>query len=149
MNSALRPVIGMRHLLRRRAALALALALGLAGASFAKTEFDGVTVVVADAVHGAAERRVDDPEQVATIVEEVNAVRRKSWSSWQGKLANCAVRLSFHGADGRVGALVLQGDELIELGASRTAGTRRELGNFEAPVTRRLAARIRKPSDCK
>ena len=59
------------------------------------------------------------------------------------------MRLNFHGADGRVGALVLQGDELIELGASRSSGTRRELGNFEAPVTRRLAARIRKPSDCK
>lgn len=138
-----------RSSLGRRTVVAAALALAVGGAALAKTAFDGVTVVVAEAVNGAAERRVDDPEQVATIVAEVNAVRRKSWSPWQGRLRGCAVRLGFHGANGRIGTLVLQGDELIELGASRTSGTRRELGDFEAQVTRRLAARIRKPTDCK
>lgn len=131
------------------AAVLLALAFGAAGGAAAKTEYTGVTAVVAEAVHGAAERRIDDPAQVAVIVEEVNAVRRRSWSSFQGKLLNCAVRLSFHGPDGRVGALVLQGDELIELGASRSSGTRRELGTFDAPTMRRLAAQIRKPGSCK
>lgn len=135
----------MKTLLRLAAAGALLVA-GLAGA---RSEYDGVTAVVVEAVNGSLERRVDDAGQVATIVQEINSVRRKSWSSYQGRLGACAVRIGLHGASGRVGVLVLQGDELIELGASRTSGYKRELGNFEAPVTRRLAARIRKPGDCK
>jgi chemotaxis signal transduction protein len=115
----------------------------------AREQYKGVIAVVAEAVNGALERRVDDPEQVAIIVQEVNAVRRKNWSSFQGKLGACAVRLSFYGNDGRVGVLVLQADELLELGSNRTSGYKRELSTFEAQATRRLAAHTRKPSQCK
>ena len=109
----------------------------------------GVVAVVAQAVHGAMDRRVDDPAQVAVLVDEVNAVRRRRWSAFEGPLGACAVRLTFQGRSGRVGVLVLQGDELLELGVNRRSGYKRELGTFDAPALRRLAARIRKPSDCK
>jgi hypothetical protein len=127
-------------------AAALLVAPGLAPA---REQFNGVTSVVAEAVSGALERRVDEPEQVGLIVQEVNAIRRKNWSSYQGKFQACAVRLTFHSPRGKVGTLVLQGDELLEPGPNRTSGYKRELTTFEAPTTRRLAARIRKPSECK
>lgn len=131
-------------------ALALALCTGWCSASAeAREQYAGVVAVVAQAVHGSMDRRVDDPAQVAVLVEEVNAVRRKNWSAFQGKLGECAVRLTFQGTSGRVGVLVLQGDELLELGVNRSSGYKRELGTFDAPALRRLAARIRKPSDCK
>jgi hypothetical protein len=122
---------------------------GLGAPAQAREQYTGVVAVVAQAVHGSMDRRIDDPAQVAVLVEEVNAVRRKNWSTFQGKLGECAVRLTFQGTSGRVGVLVLQGDELLELGVSRTSGHKRELGTFDAPALRRLAARIRKPSDCK
>ncbi len=133
----------------RRCRWLLPILVSLAAPVQAREAYAGVVAVVAQAVHGAMDRRVDDPAQVAVLVEEVNAVRRKNWSAFRGKLGDCAVRLSFHGGAGRVGVLVLQGDELLELGANRSSGYKRELGTFEAPALRRLAARIRKPSDCK
>lgn len=138
----------MRRLSRRHLALAVLLG-GLALAAQARQAYSGVKSIVAEAVDGALSRRVDDAGQVATIVEEVNTQRRKRWTSWEGPLQRCAVRLHFHGARGRIGTLVVQGDELIEPGVSRTSGLKRELGSFDAPATRRLAARIRKPADCK
>lgn len=133
----------------------IALRIALLCAAFAGTlaqareQYTGVVAVVAQAVHGAMDRRVDDPAQVAVLVDEVNAVRRKSWSRFEGRLGACAVRLTFLGKSGRIGVLVLQGDVLLELGVSRTSGHQRELGTFDAPVLRRLASRIRKPGDCR
>ena len=92
---------------------------------------------------------MDEPEQVSVIVQEVNIIRRKNWSSYQGKFQPCAVRLTFYSSNRKAGVLVLQGDELLEPGVSRTSGYKRELGAFDAPSTRRLASRIRKPSECK
>lgn len=136
-----------RSIVLRIVLLCVACAAGVAAQ--ARSQYTGVVAVVAQAVHGAMDRRVDDPAQVAVLVDEVNAVRRKSWSAFEGPLGACAVRLTFQGRSGRVGVLVLQGDELLELGVNRRSGYKRELGTFDAPALRRLAARIRKPSDCK
>lgn len=115
----------------------------------ARDDFSGVTAVVAESVSGSMERRVDEADRVRVIVEEVNALRRKSWTSWSGRLGQCAVRLSFYAGHQRVGVLVLQGDDLIEPGAARGSGRKRTLGGFDAPTMRRLAARIHRPGDCK
>jgi hypothetical protein len=129
--------------------LAALVALLLGGPAAAREDFTGVTAVVADSVSGSMERRIDDAEQVRVIVGEVNALRRKSWTSYEGRLGRCAVRLSFYASRERVGVLVVQGDELLEPGVSRGSGRKRTLGTFDAPSTRRLAARIHRPGDCK
>lgn len=115
----------------------------------AREDFTGVTAVVAESVSGAMERRVDDAEQVRVIVGEVNALRRKSWTSYEGRLVKCAVRLTFYDSTRRVGVLIVQGEELMEPGVSRGSGRKRTLGAFDAPSTRRLAARIHRPGECK
>ena len=123
-------------------------AFSASGVAQAREEYTDVTAVVAEAVHGAMELRVEDPEKLKVLMQEINAVRRKSWGAYQGKLASCAVRLTFFSADRRVGRLVVQGNELLELGVNQTSGYKRELGTFDAPSARRLAARIRRPSEC-
>jgi hypothetical protein len=124
-------------------------ALLLGGPAAAREDFTGVTAVVADSVSGSMERRVDDAEQVRAIVDEVVAQRRKTWTSYEGRLGKCAVRLSFYASRERVGVLVVQGDDLLEPGVSRGSGRKRTLGAFDAPSTRRLAARIHRPGDCR
>ena len=123
-------------------------AINVPNVAYAREGYADVTAVVAEAVYGAAELRVEDPEQLKVLMQEVNAVRRKSWAAYQGKLTSCAVRLTFFSADRRVGRLVVQGSELLEPGVNQTSGYKRELGTFDAPSTRRLAARIRRPSEC-
>jgi hypothetical protein len=127
---------------------AAAILLSASGAAYARSEYEGVTSLVLEAVYGAANLRVDDPEQVKVVVQEINALRRRNWSSYQGKPAPCAVRFTLLSTDRRVGRLVLQGSELLEPGPNQASGYKRDLGNFDAPVSRRLAARIRRPGEC-
>lgn len=139
----------MRHSFRLLSCALAVVAVFCCGPAAAREDFAGVTAVVADSVSGSMERRVDDAERVKVIVDEVNALRRRNWTSYEGRLGKCAVRLTFFAGGQRVGVLIVQGDELLEPGVSRGSGRKRTLGTFEAPSTRRLAARIHRPGDCK
>jgi hypothetical protein len=134
---------------RRRGAPVVALLLLLAGAAPAREAYDGVTSINARAVHGTLSADTREPARIATLMEEINAERRKSWTSFRGTPGPCAVRLTF-GADGRrVGRLVLDGDTLLELDSSERSGFQREVSSFELDQTRRFARRAQNPTDCR
>ena len=131
---------------RRRAARWIA-ALACAAAAFsaaAREPYQGVSVVVVQRVAGGGSgTRLDDAAQVKSIVDEVNAERGKLWNAWRGKLGPCAVRIVFGDGERRVGRLVLDGNQLIELaGASESTGMARELMRFDLGNVRRAAARV-------
>lgn len=123
--------------------------LGGCSAAQARQEYVGVTTVFAAAVSGTMSARVDEPSHVAALVQEVNAQRRKSWQSFRGRPGPCAVRLTFLAGDRRIARLILDGDELLELGSSETSGHKRPLGAFDLPAARRLASRVKRQSECR
>lgn len=136
----------MNSLSRTGAAVLLAL---LAAAAQARDTYEGVTSINARAVHGTLSADTREPQRIATLMQEINAERRKTWKSFRGTPGPCAVRLTF-GADGRrVGRLVLDGDLLLELESNQKTGYQREVSSFDLDATRRFANRAKNPTDCR
>jgi hypothetical protein len=126
-----------------------AVTLGALGGAHARSSIDNVTSIVAQRVSGGLAARSDEPAAVAAVMREVNAERGKSWQGYRGKLGPCAVRLTLFEQDRRVGRLVLDGNNLIELtGASESSGVARELFRSDLPALRRFAAKAQSASGC-
>jgi len=133
----------------RRDVPVAALLLLLAGAAPAREPYEGVTSIHVRAVHGTLSAEVDDAQRVATLMQEINAERRKTWTSFRGTPGPCAVRLTFAAGGRRVGRLVLDGDTLLELDSAEKSGHQRAVSSFELDQTRRFAKRAQNPTDCR
>lgn len=128
---------------------AAALLILLAAAAQAREPYEGVTSINARAVHGTLSADTREPERIATLMQEINAERRKPWKSYRGTPGPCAVRLTFGAGGRRVGRLVLDGDLLLELESNEKSGHQREVSSFDLDQTRRFANRAKNPSDCR
>jgi hypothetical protein len=126
-----------------------ALLLLLAAAAPAREAYEGVTSIHARAVHGTLSADTREPERIATLMAEINAERRKTWTSFRGTPGPCAVRLTFAAGGRRVGRLVLDGDTLLELESNEKTGYQREVSSFDLDQTRRFAKRAQNPTDCR
>jgi hypothetical protein len=131
------------------AGVVLPVALGI-GAAHARSEYQGVTAIVAVPVSGGLSARADEPAGVGILVGEINAQRGKSWVPFRGPLSSCAVRLTLYAQDRRVARLVLDRNRLVEFAsASDTTGVAREVGSSELGGVRRLVAKVKSQSNCR
>ena len=122
---------------------ALAAMAGLAVPVQARDVYSGVDVVRIQKAKGIGTRHVDQPGQVARLVDEINEQRRRSWGAYDEPLSACAVKIVLLGSGRQLGVLMLDGDALIEpTGASASRGVASRLSFSDLRELRRNAKQV-------